>query len=84
MTVLDEKRPVARQDSDSTTPAYPSADDSSEPLITDGFVVPDLEVDDEAPPAYGDHLDRVQFTQPGFEAGAAVTGRLAQKNKSNT
>lgn len=75
MAVLDEKRPAARQDSESTTSAYPG-DQNSEPLIADGFVVPDLEVNDEAPPAYGDHLDRVQFTQPGFEAGAAVTGTL--------
>lgn len=77
MAVLDEKRPVAGQDSESTTTtsAYPG-DQSSEPLVADGFVVPDLEANDEAPPAYGDHLDRVQFSQPGFEAGAAVTGAL--------
>lgn len=77
MGILDEKRPVARQDSESTNSAYPG-DQNSEPLVTDGFVVPDLEANDEAPPAYGDHLDRVQFTQPGFEAGAAVTGTLTK------
>lgn len=40
----------------------------------DGFQVPDLGADLDAPPAYGDHFDELQLSQAGFEAGAAVTG----------
>ncbi|KAK3939702.1 glycosyltransferase family 28 domain-containing protein [Diplogelasinospora grovesii] len=51
--------------------------------------VPDLGAADDAPPAYGtgDHLDQLQLSQAGFEAGAAVTedGRvninINQKNR---
>ena len=39
---------------------------------TDGFIVPDLHENDEAPPAYGEHFDQLHFTQPGFEAGATI------------
>lgn len=44
-------------------------------LVSDGFAAPppDLAPDD-APPSYGDLHDQLQFTQPGFEAGANVTG----------
>lgn len=49
-------------------------DDSAGGLVTDGFVVPPLGSPSDTPPAYGAHHDHVQFSQPGFEAGAAVTG----------
>jgi hypothetical protein len=42
--------------------------------VSDGFQVPDLGADLDAPPAYGDHFDELQLSQAGFEAGAAVTG----------
>jgi hypothetical protein len=29
---------------------------------------------DVAPPAYGEHVDQLQFSQAGFNADAAVTG----------
>jgi hypothetical protein len=48
--------------------------DSSDALVTDGFIVPDIEPSSDAPPAYGELRDQMQFSQPGFEAGAAVTG----------
>ena len=50
-------------------------------LLSDGFLVPELEGNygnneqpQEAPPAYGEQHDQMQFSQPGFEAGAAITG----------
>lgn len=43
-------------------------------FMTDGFMVPNLDPYYETPPAYGDEFDHLQFSQPGFEAGAAVTG----------
>ncbi|KAJ6783777.1 hypothetical protein PWT90_07682 [Aphanocladium album] len=86
MTVLDEKQVMARRQAqtqadaqarlrrtDSTSTAA-AGTVSAESLITDGFIIPDLEVPSEAPPAYGDQVDKVTFSQPGFQAGAAVTG----------
>jgi hypothetical protein len=54
----------------------PSPDHQEVPyaLIADGFNVPDLEIDGDAPPAYGDLPDQLQFSQSDFEAGAVVTG----------
>lgn len=53
----------------------------SDSLISDGYLAPDLpehsgyqDRSEEPPPAYGEHPDQMQFSQPGFEAGAAVTG----------
>lgn len=45
-----------------------------------GLLVPELEDQDgqgplEAPPPYGELHNQMQFSQPGFEAGAAVNGR---------
>ncbi|KAH6608969.1 glycosyltransferase family 28 [Trichoderma cornu-damae] len=42
--------------------------------VTDGFVLPDLEVAADAPPAYGSHHDQLQFSRAGFDAEAALTG----------
>ncbi|GAB0134164.1 hypothetical protein EsDP_00002546 [Epichloe bromicola] len=54
--------------------------DDTEALVTDGFLVPSLDTpsDEALPPAYGDQHDHVQFSQPGFDAGAEVTddGRI--------
>lgn len=51
--------------------------EGTDALVSDGFIVPSLEAEanNEAPPAYGEVLDQVQFTQPGIEAGAEVTGK---------
>ncbi|KAL7796871.1 hypothetical protein V8C37DRAFT_371750 [Trichoderma ceciliae] len=45
-----------------------------EALVTDGFVLPDLEVPADAPPAYGSHHDLLHFSRTGFDAEAALTG----------
>lgn len=72
---------VAEALGEGRTNAVPIAEELEEP-----YVVPDLHVDDIAPPAYGEHLDQLQLSQAGFEAGAAVTddGRVTininQKN----
>ncbi|KAF7550013.1 hypothetical protein G7Z17_g6002 [Cylindrodendrum hubeiense] len=71
MSIAEEKPLMARQQA-LQEQASRTAD--SEPLITDGFQLPDLGMDDSQPPPYGDHHDHVQFSQPGFEAGAAVRG----------
>lgn len=34
----------------------------------------DLGASDDAPPAYGDLFDQLNLSQPGFNAGAMVTG----------
>lgn len=87
MTVLDDKQVMARrqaqaraqaqqrQQSAGSVGAERPGSVSQESLITDGFIIPDLEVPSEAPPAYGDQVDKVTFSQPGFQAGAAVTGK---------
>ncbi|OLN81771.1 Sterol 3-beta-glucosyltransferase UGT80B1-like protein 7 [Colletotrichum chlorophyti] len=43
-------------------------------LVSDGFTLPSLDADSEAPPAYGELHDQLQFNQAGIEAGANVTG----------
>ena len=62
------------------TPSFP--DEASDALVSDGFLVPELDVQggsneppQEPPPAYGELHDQMQFSQPGFEAGAAITGK---------
>lgn len=47
---------------------------ASEGLVTDGFVLPALEPPADAPPAYGNHHDQLQFKRAGFDAEAALTG----------
>ncbi|UKZ75889.1 hypothetical protein TrVFT333_003585 [Trichoderma virens FT-333] len=63
----NERSKPRRQPSSRPPPA-------SEAVVTDGFVLPTLEVPPDAPPAYGSHHDQLQFSRTGFEAGAAVTG----------
>ncbi|ROT34996.1 UDP-Glycosyltransferase/glycogen phosphorylase [Sodiomyces alkalinus F11] len=41
-------------------------------LISNGFNLPDLQAEDQAPPAYGDVYDRMHFSQAGFQAGASI------------
>lgn len=66
----DQRSRVRRQPSTRTPPNRRA----SEALVTDGFVLPDLEVPADAPPAYGSHHDLLQFSRRGFEAEAALTG----------
>lgn len=46
-----------------------TANDGAETLMADGLMV-----DQESPPAYGEHHDHIKFSQPGFAAGAEATG----------
>ncbi|KPM43368.1 Sterol 3-beta-glucosyltransferase UGT80B1 [Neonectria ditissima] len=71
MAITDEKRALPTQQ---PPQQQKSRDDVSETLMTDGFQLPDIDPGDGEPPPYGEHHDHVQFSQPGFEAGAAVTG----------
>ncbi|KAK5992898.1 Sterol 3-beta-glucosyltransferase UGT80B1 [Cladobotryum mycophilum] len=88
MAVSDEKQDLARQQASEPIPPYNEYENvAAEALVTDGFVIPDLEVPTEAPPAYGDQVDHIELSQPGLDAGAAVTsdGRvnisINQKNR---
>ncbi|OAA73552.1 UDP-glucuronosyl/UDP-glucosyltransferase [Cordyceps fumosorosea ARSEF 2679] len=84
MTLLDDKQAIARRQAQAQAHAQTRQQNrdslraqgsiSQESLITDGFVMPNLDVPSEAPPAYGDQVDKVTFSQPGFQAGAAVAG----------
>ncbi|CAM1510161.1 Fc.00g004960.m01.CDS01 [Cosmosporella sp. VM-42] len=76
MAAIDEKQRMARQDSDllQAAPQYSPRDDVSEALVTDGFQLPSIDTETEQPPPYGENPDQVQFSQPGFETSAAVTG----------
>ena len=68
MASAENERSKARRQPSSRPPP------ASEAVVTDGFVLPTLDVPADAPPAYGNHLDQLQFSRTGFEAGAAVTG----------
>lgn len=73
MTFVGEKELLARQDSDQT---YQSRfhEDLSDALVTDGFQLPDISQESGDPPPYEGNHDHLQFSQPGVEAGAEVTG----------
>ncbi|KAH7321377.1 family 1 glycosyltransferase [Stachybotrys elegans] len=55
-------------------------------LVRNGFEISDGNSIDEAPPAYGEFHDHMQFNQPGYSAGAAVTddGRVNINISSST
>ncbi|KAG5996656.1 hypothetical protein E4U52_006097 [Claviceps spartinae] len=50
-----------------------TANDGAETLMVEGLMV-----DQESPPAYGEHHDHIKFSQPGFATGAEATddGRI--------
>lgn len=76
MTVIDEKRAVARQQPSSSfgQQSPQPRQDANGGIVTDGFQLPDISVEiDAVPPPYGESLDQMQFSQPGIEAGAVVT-----------
>jgi hypothetical protein len=82
MRISDEKQRPVNQKSQaqhelSSGPALVAVEgeDGAEALVTDGFLVPNLDSPNDAePPAYGAQHDHVHFSQPGFDAGAEVTG----------
>ncbi len=61
---------VAQRDPPSTHRRDPAS--AADALVYDGFSDMDVQLD--APPPYGELPDQLQFSQAGFEAGAAVTG----------
>lgn len=79
MTQLDEKQELERQRQHEPLqppPPHSPRDDLSDALVTDGFQLPDIEPEAGDPPPYEGNHDHVQFSQPGFDAGAQVTGML--------
>lgn len=82
MEILDEKQRLAMQNGQPPeiqpyvpTQAVVDCDDGAAALVTDGFLVPSLDGPNDAePPAYGEQHNHVRFSQPGFDAGAEITG----------
>ncbi|KAH8681902.1 hypothetical protein BX600DRAFT_429805 [Xylariales sp. PMI_506] len=72
MTVLEDKRALARQDSD-PTPDIVVSDGFSQDDTTVLPSDPELGAEEEVPPAYSEVHDRLSLHQTGFDAGAAVT-----------
>ena len=79
-TIKEEKERIRQQSSSTTQTPVQESDDqiaglgADDNLAADGFLIPDLEAAEEAPPAYGDQHDQVTFSQPGYQAGAIITG----------
>jgi hypothetical protein len=69
--IVDEKAAAGRQhqprDGDKTNTGAVASDDLQLPDINPAE-------GDGAPPPYGENHDQVHFSQPGFDAGAAITG----------
>jgi hypothetical protein len=86
MAVLPEKKALAVQQAqgehtpsaaqDEHTPSAAQPTHHSDALVSDGFQLPDIAPSEDAPPPYGEHLDQMNFSQPGVEAGAEVTGTI--------
>lgn len=84
MEILDEKQRLANRNGQEQEVQMPApiqavadGEDGADALVTDGFLVPNLDSPNDAePPAYGEQHDHVQFSQPGFDAGAEITGML--------
>ncbi|KAI9171844.1 glucosyl/glucuronosyl transferase [Paramyrothecium foliicola] len=79
MAVIPDKQRVAASDrenrpSAAEQPHRHNRQQRDEVLVSDGFELPDIAPPEYAPPAYGEHLDQMTFSQPGVEAGAEVTG----------
>lgn len=74
MSALGEKAELARRQAAAVNEPPAITSYGEEHLVTDGFVLPDLDETDVPPPAYGEHHDRMDFSQPGVNAGAALTG----------
>lgn len=65
--IINDKAAAGRQQQQ-----QPRDDDSSSNLQ-----LPDIHIadSDAAPPPYGEAHDQVHFSQPGFDAGAKLTGK---------
>ncbi|KAI6756638.1 hypothetical protein HG530_011236 [Fusarium avenaceum] len=69
--IVDEKAAAGRQQRQ-----QPRDGDNKGPTASDDLQLPDLTpgADEGAPPPYGENHNQVHFSQPGFDAGAEVTG----------
>ncbi|KAG6006325.1 hypothetical protein E4U21_007128 [Claviceps maximensis] len=88
MATTEEKQESIEQQSREIEPQRPKQNagernataNDAQALVADGFLVPSLEASggENLPPAYGTQHGHVQFSQPGFDAGAEVTddGRI--------
>jgi hypothetical protein len=67
--------PPAHKDAPKPPAATAEQQEAADALISDGFGGMNIEDEPtgEAPPPYGELPDKLQFSQAGFEAGAAVT-----------
>ena len=84
-SALDDKRELSRRHTEQSASSEGRRSQQIQrsqtvnPSIPDGIMITDLEGDnnhDEAPPAYGELPDQIEFSQPGFAAGANITGEL--------
>jgi hypothetical protein len=76
MTVLDSKRSQAAASSEEADGAPSSSQVAA--LAEENLAIPPLEPEHDAPPAYGDAHHQMQFSQPGLDAGARITGMEIQ------
>ncbi|RBQ88793.1 hypothetical protein VDGD_20617 [Verticillium dahliae] len=78
-TAIGSSAPTGASNSDTaqTRPRPNARQQSGTAFSSDGFSLPDLEAETEAPPAYGELHDQIQLSQSGIQAGASVTGMLA-------
>lgn len=69
--IVDEKAAAGRQQRQ-----QPRDGDNTGPTASADLQLPDLTpgADEGAPPPYGENHNQVHFSQPGFDAGAEVTG----------
>lgn len=80
MAIINDKENLARQESSGTAPRR--SQDILGSLTTDGPIIPNLEPPVDAPPAYGENHDHLQFSRQGIEAGAVVTGMYSREFRS--
>ncbi|CRK15377.1 hypothetical protein BN1708_011444, partial [Verticillium longisporum] len=91
-TAIGSSAPTGASNPDTaqTRPRPNARQQSGTAFSSDGFSLPDLEAETEAPPAYGELHDQIQLSQSGIQAGASVTedGRvninINQKNRRLT
>jgi hypothetical protein len=71
--IVDDKAAAGRQRQ------QPRDGDSSAAIASNDLQLPDINIGDNdaapPPPPYGESHDQVHFSQPGFDAGAEVTGK---------
>lgn len=73
--IVDDKAAAGRQRQQQRQ--QPRDGDNSSAVASNDLQLPDINVadGDAAPPPYGENHDQLHFSQPGFDAGAEVTGK---------